>query len=78
MDAESVGPHQRLAGDLHHDAPVDGFCHGSSCDLPPAQAARPGERMGGNTLKNAQVDLTRAATSPPKSLSGRSMPSPRA
>ena len=25
MDAESVGAHQRLARDLHHDAPVDGF-----------------------------------------------------
>jgi hypothetical protein len=28
MDAETIGAHQSLAGDLHHDAPVDGFGHG--------------------------------------------------
>src|SRR5262252_197607 len=29
MDAEAVGAHESLAGNFHHDAPVDGFCHGT-------------------------------------------------
>src|SRR5262245_24143120 len=78
MDAEAVGALEGLAGNLHHDAPVDGFCHGNSCACPPARAARHGYRMGGtlNTAWTTQFGFIKAATSPPKSSSGRSMPSP--
>src|SRR5262249_32018735 len=63
---------------LHHDAPVDRFCHGNSCACPPARVARYGYRMGRalDTAWTTQFGLIKAATSPPKSSSGRSMPSP--
>jgi hypothetical protein len=42
MDAEPVGAHKGLAGDLHYNAPVDGLCHSNFRALTPAQAARHG------------------------------------
>src|SRR6516162_10742952 len=78
MDAEAVGAHESLAGNFHHDAPVDGFCHGTPALCRRRERAPHGYRMGRtlNTAWTTQFGLIKAATSPPKSSSGRSIPSP--
>src|SRR6516225_11857172 len=52
MDAEAVGAHESLAGNLHHDAPVDGFCHGT-----PALAAGASGSTRLSHRSNAQYRL---------------------